>query len=159
MTTLVRPSRYAFAALGWALVAAIVVQVYLIGLGLFGSSDFRAVHANVGWILHIAPVIVLVAAAAAGAGRTPIRVAAGMAILIWFVPILAVLRDGSPVIAALHPVAAVGAFGLAIAVAQGATRLLDQTEARATPVLDWVVVAVVVAILLFLSFSGSPEPA
>jgi hypothetical protein len=50
------------------------------------------------------------------------------------------------------------AFSLAIVVARGATNLAGGAEGRATTVREWLFVAVVVAVLLFLSFSGSPEP-
>jgi hypothetical protein len=39
------------------------------------------------------------------------------------VPILPLLRDGTPVLAALHPVGAILAFWLAIVVARGAASL------------------------------------
>lgn len=156
---MVRAAGYAYVALAWALVAAIVLQVFFIGLGLFGSPEYREVHVNFGWLLHLAPLIVLVAAAAAGAGRGSILLAAGMAVIIWFVPILAVLRGGAPIVAAFHPVIALLSFWLAYVVARRATDLTGQTDTRATPLREWAVVAVVVVVFLFLSFSGSPEPA
>ena len=155
---LIRAARYSYAALAWAFVAAIVLQVFFIGLGLFENSEFRTLHINVGWILHLAPLLVLVAAAAGGAGRREILVVTAMAVLVWFLPILAALRSTIPLAAAFHPLSAMVAFSLAILVARGATNLAAGTEARATPIREWLLVAVVVAVLLFLSFSGSPEP-
>jgi len=156
---MIRVAQYGYATLAWALVAAIVLQVFFIGLGLFAGSEYVSVHRDFGWILHLAPVLVVVAAAAAGAGRTGILWAIALAIVIWLVPILAVLRDGAPAVAAFHPVLAVSAFGLSVAVAIAAFRLARSGESSTTSRWQWLLVVVVVALILFLSFSGSPEPA
>jgi uncharacterized membrane protein len=153
-----RVARYSYVALAWAFVGAIALQVLLIGLGLFANSEFRTLHVNVGWILHVVPLVVVVASAAAGAGRRRILLATAMALLIWLVPILAAVRSSAPILGAFHPLAAMVAFSLAIVVARGATNLAGGAEGRATTVREWLFVAVVVAVLLFLSFSGSPEP-
>jgi uncharacterized membrane protein len=155
---MIRIARYSYVAVAWAFVAAIAIQVLLIGLGLFANSEFRTLHVNVGWILHVVPLVVLVAAAAAGAGRRGILLAAAMAVLIWLVPILAAVRSTAPLLGAFHPLGAMVAFSLTIVVARGATNLAGGTEGRATTVREWLLVALVVAVLLFLSFSGSPEP-
>jgi hypothetical protein len=154
----IRVARYSYVALAWAFVAAIVLQVFFIGLGLFANSEFRMLHVNVGWILHLVPLVVLVAAAGAGAGLRGILLATAMAVLIWLVPILAALRSTAPLLGALHPLSAMVAFSMAIFLARGATNLAGGTAGRATTVREWLLVAVVVAVLLFLSFSGSPEP-
>ncbi len=158
---MVRAARYAYLALAWAFMAGVVLQVFFIGLGLFASSEYRGVHAYFGWsILHLSPLIILVAAPLARAGRTRILQAAALAVTVWIVPILAALRADAPVAAALHPVGALLAFWLAIVVARGATRLLPSTASEAVPTRgELVVVAAVVVILLILSFSGSPTEA
>ena len=156
---MIRIAQYSYAALAWALVLAIVLQVFFIGLGLFASSEYVALHVEFGWILHFAPVLVVIAAAAAGAGRARIAGAIAMAIVIWFVPILAVLRDGAPLVAAFHPVVAVSAFLLAVAVALAAFRLAREGDTSATTVWQWLLVVAVAAVILFLSFAGSPDAA
>jgi hypothetical protein len=156
---MVRTARYAYAALAWAFLAGVVVQVFFIGLGLFDGADYRQLHADFGWtILHLAPLLILVAAPFARAGRTRIVQAVALAITVWVVPILAAVRADAPVVAALHPVGALLAFWLAIVVARGATTLVRSTDAETTVPTrtEWAVLAAVVAILLFLSFSGSP---
>jgi hypothetical protein len=159
---MVRVARYAYAALAWAFVAGVVVQVFFIGLGLFDGAEYRQLHADFGWtILHLAPLLIMVAAPIARAGRTRILQSVALAITVWVVPILAAVRADLPMVAAFHPVGALLAFWLAIVVARGATSLVRSTDVEATVPTrgEWAVVAVVVVILLFLSFSGSPTEA
>ncbi len=158
---MVRVARYAYAALAWAFLAGVVLQVFFIGLGLFDGADYRQLHADFGWtILHLAPLLILVAAPLARAGRRRILQAVALAITVWVVPILAAVRADLPVVAAFHPVGALLAFWLAIVVARGATSLVRSTDMEAAPTRgEWAVVAVVVVLLLFLSFSGSPTEA
>jgi hypothetical protein len=155
---MVRGARYVYTALAWAFVTAILLQVYFIGLGLFSSSDYKEIHATFGWLLHLVPPFILLAAALARAGRTWILLTAALAVLIFFVPILAALRADAPMAAAFHPLGAVLALVLAILVARGATSLLRSTDADTpTTVVEWILVAVVVVIYLALSLGGSPE--
>jgi len=154
----IRASRIAYAVLAWAFVAAIVLQVFFIGLGLFVGPENLELHRNFGWILHLAPLLILVAAALARAGRTRILEAAGLVVVIFFVPILAAVRADLPYAAALHPVGALLAFWLAIVIARDATSLVGSTDTEdATSRGEWAMVALLVAVVLFVSLSGSPE--
>ncbi|HJP71173.1 MAG TPA: DUF6220 domain-containing protein [Candidatus Limnocylindria bacterium] len=125
-------ARYAYLVLAWAFVAGVVIQVFFIGLGLFAGSENIELHVTLGWILHLAPLLILAAAALARAGRRRILEAATLAAVVFVVPILALLRDGAPVFAALHPVGAIFSFWLAIVVARGATSLRG-SEGAALP--------------------------
>jgi hypothetical protein len=155
---MVRGAQYLYVALAWAFVAGIVLQVYFIGLGLFVSSVDRELHRNFGWILHLVPPFILLAAAFARAGRTRILQTTALAVTIFIVPILAAIRADAPLVAAFHPVGAVLAFLLAVVVARGATSLFRSPDSEtSTTIGQWVLVALVVVILLGLSLSGSPE--
>ena len=155
---MIRGARYLYAALAWAFVAGILLQVYFVGLGIFAGKENLDLHASFGWILHLGPLPVLVIAALARAGRARILQATALAVTIFFVPILAAVRADLPLLAAIHPVGALVAFWLAILVARGATSLAGTSDADTrTPVRDWVLVALVVLIVLVLSFSGSPN--
>ncbi|HYN63402.1 MAG TPA: DUF6220 domain-containing protein [Candidatus Limnocylindrales bacterium] len=155
---MVRSVRYVYAALAWAFVAAVILQVFFIGLGLFVSPDDKELHRNFGWILHLVPPFILLAAALARAGRTRILQTTALAVTIFIVPILAAIRADAPLAAAFHPVGALLAFWLAIVVARGATSLVRSPDTDAsTTIGEWVLVALVVIVLLGLSLSGSPE--
>ncbi len=131
---MVRGARYAFVVLAWAFVAGVILQVFFIGLGLFVSPKNLELHVAFGWsVLHLFPILILIAAALARAGRTLILQAAALAVLIFFVPALPLLRTDMPMLAALHPVGAVLGFWLATVLARGATRLVRGTEAAAPP--------------------------
>ena len=125
---MVRGARYAYVALAWAFVAGVILQVFFIGLGLFVGRENLALHVNFGWLLHLGPLPVLVAAAFARAGRTQIMQTAALAVLVFFVPILAAVRTDLPFVAAFHPVGAVLGFWLATAVARRATALAGRTD-------------------------------
>jgi hypothetical protein len=155
---MVRAARFVYAALAWAFVVAILVQVYLIGLALFVSSSYREVHATFGWLLHLTPPFIVLAAAFARGGRKLILQTSALTVLFFFVPILAAIRADVPLAAAFHPVGAVLAFVLAIVVARNATSLVRSTDADIpTSRAEWILVALIAVIYLFLSLSGSPD--
>ena len=155
---MIRGARYAYVALAWAFVAGILVQVFFIGLGLFVKPQNFDLHVNFGWLLHLGPLLVLAAAALAGAGRTRILQASALAVIFFIVPILAAIRADSPWAAAFHPVGALLGFWLATFVARGATSLFRSTDpATRTTRGDWLLVVLVILVILFLSFSGSPS--
>jgi hypothetical protein len=155
---MIRGARYVYAALASAFVVGILVQVYFIGLALFVSSGYREVHATFGWLLHLAPPFILLAAAFARGGRNVILRTSALAVWFFFVPILAAFKADAPLTAAFHPVAAVLAFVLAIVVARDATGLLrSRGPDPSTTRTEWILVAVIVVIYLVLSLSGSPE--
>ena len=155
---MIRGARFAYAALAWAFVAAIVLQVFFIGLGLFVGPENLELHRNFGWILHLAPLPILVAAALARAGRTRILQAAGLVVLIFFVPILAAVRADLPYAAALHPVGALLAFWLGTVIARDATRLVGSTDTEdVTSRAEWALVVLLVGLVLLVSLTGSPE--
>ena len=156
--TMIRGARYVFAALAWAFVVGILVQVYLIGLALFVSSSYREVHATFGWLLHLTPPLILLAAAFARGGRKVILQTSALTVLFFFVPILAAIKADLPLAASFHPVGAVLAFVLASVVARDATGLVRSADADITTSrVEWILVAVIAVIYLGLSLSGSPD--
>src|SRR4051794_20939482 len=102
---------YGILAMLWAL--AVVVQVFLAGLGIFGATSFDA-HKSFGGILHgITVLLVILAIAGPRTGRD-IGMAVGLLILVTIQISLVGARDSAPGLAALHPVLAFVVLGLAV---------------------------------------------
>jgi uncharacterized protein DUF6220 len=129
---MVRYVRLAFAGVAWLFVALVIVQVFLIGLGLFGDPAFRQTHREFGftWI-GLGALALLLVAIAARPGRAHLLPVVVLFILYIVQTSLPGLRDSYPAIAALHPVLALGIFVLSIRIATAATQLAR--EAQATP--------------------------
>ena len=115
-------ARYAYLLLAWAFVVGVIIQVFLIGLGLFADSGAVKLHIDFGYILHLFPLLIVTAAAVARAGRRRILQAVALAAIVFVVPLLPSLSGSAPIVAALHPVLAMLAFGAAVGVAIAATR-------------------------------------
>lgn len=120
---MVRAARLVFAGAGWILFAALILQVFLAGVGLFVSGDSFAAHRDLGWILHLSPILVLLLAWAARAPRGTILMAVGLLVVMLFQPFLPGLRDSLPLVAALHPVNALAIVAFSWEVARRATVL------------------------------------
>jgi len=128
---MVRASRSVYLVLAWAFLLGLVAQVFLIGLGLFDDAEFRKVHANFGWILHLAPILILPFAYLSRAGREHWLWALALVGVVFLVPIFAVMRDSNPTLAALHPVSAVIAFAVACVVAWNSVRAVRMRDVPA----------------------------
>jgi hypothetical protein len=151
----IRAARYTYAVVAWAMVAAMILQVFFIGLGLFDGSEKLELHRTFGWILHLVALIVPITAALAAAGRARILLAIVLAAMVWVVPILAALRSDAPLVAAFHPVGALLTFWLATVVARGASGLVRATDTSArTALVDWTAVAVLAVLWVATSFGG-----
>lgn len=124
-------ARYAYLILAWAFVAGVLVQVFLAGLGLFDDPGSLQLHVDFGWILHLFPILIVIAAAVARAGGRRILQAVGLAVIVFVVPILVLFRESAPALAALHPVLALLAFGAGVGVAIAATRFVQMGRAGA----------------------------
>ena len=124
-----RAARYAYAGLALAFLVGLLVQVFLIGLGLFAGREGTEAHRTLGWILHLIPLLILGAAALSRAGRRHWRWALGLALVVFVVPVLPSMARDLPVVAALHPVGALVAFWLSTVVARNALDAMRQPDA------------------------------
>jgi hypothetical protein len=102
---------YGFLALLWA--AAVVLQVFFAGLGIFGASSYKT-HTDFGGILHGFTALLLILAIIGPRTGRDIGMAAGLVILVTVQIGLVGARDDAPGLAALHPVLALFALGLAV---------------------------------------------
>jgi hypothetical membrane protein len=101
---------YGALAMLWAL--AVVVQVFLAGLGIFGATSFDP-HESFGFTLHAILVLLVILAIAGPRTGRDIGMAAALFILVTIQIVLVSARDDAPGLAALHPVLALFAMGLA----------------------------------------------
>ena len=124
-------ARYAYLVLAWAFVVGVLLQVFFAGLGLFDDPGLMQLHVNFGWIVHLFPILIVIAAAVARAGRRRILQAVALAAIVFVIPLLPMLRESAPAVAALHPVLAMLAFGAAVGVAIVATRFVRIGPAEA----------------------------
>jgi heme A synthase len=120
---------HAAAALLW--VGAIVVQVFLAGqaiANLGGSGDFSA-HTGFGYTIGIVQLVVVLTAVLARMPRRDIGISVGILGLYIVQTILPVMKDSSPVIAALHPLNAMILFAVSIWYARHAWRAMSAGSA------------------------------
>ena len=119
--------RVGFAIVAWLFVAAVVYQVFLAGVGLFvPGADKFADHRAFGWMLHIAPLVVLLFAWGAHPGRTTMWLSGLLLLLVGIQPFLPLMRSDMPFAAALHPVNALAIFAVGLTIARRATSLARQ---------------------------------
>jgi hypothetical protein len=101
-----RGAWYAYVGLIWLFLAALVVQTFLAGVGLFGAGDMEA-HILVGWFLHLPVALILVAALVARVGRPTIWWVLALFVSGVVQPLLPGFRGDLPWLAALHPLNAI----------------------------------------------------
>src|SRR4029078_7206741 len=102
---------YCWLALVWA--GLVVLQVFFAGLGIFGASSFDT-HEAFGNVLHALTALLLLLAIAGPRTGRDIGMAAGLFILVTIQIGLVSARDDAPGLAALHPVLALFALGVAV---------------------------------------------
>ena len=86
------------------LVAGLVTQIFLAGLGVFRSSESFLTHRDFGYMLELLPILLLVLGLIAGLGRRMALLAAAIFGLFLLQSVFVVLRESAPEVAALHPV-------------------------------------------------------
>jgi hypothetical protein len=91
-------------ALAWLLVAGLVVQVFLAGLGVFKGPASFVTHRDWGYLLELLPFLLLIVGLVARLGRRPALLAAGIFGLFILQSVFVAVRDTTPEVAALHPV-------------------------------------------------------
>jgi hypothetical protein len=91
-------------AVAWLLVAGLLVQVFLAGMGVFAPAGEFETHRQFGYTLTLLPVILIVTSLVGGFGRSEAIAAAVMLGQFILQSVLVSLRDSTPAIAALHPV-------------------------------------------------------
>lgn len=125
--------RYLFAAVAVVFVVGVVVQVFLAGVGLFGAGDMAG-HVDFGYLLSGIPLLALLLARPARAGRRTAALCAGLLVATQVQTFLPLLRGDAPFVAALHPVNAQLLFGFGLMVARRGLALARMSGDTQTPV-------------------------
>jgi hypothetical protein len=86
------------------LVAGLVVQVFLAGLGVFRSAESFLTHRDWGYLLEVLPILLLVFGLVGRMGRRVVLLAAGIFVLFLLQSVFVLIRTNAPEVAALHPV-------------------------------------------------------
>lgn len=124
---MVSGARYVYLGLVGLYLAGILVQVFLAGTGLFGAAKDFEPHIGLGWILHLVPVLLLIAAAVGRVGRLLLWWTTALLLVQFIQPILPSLRADLPWAAALHPVLALIVFWLALTIGLKAWQLVQES--------------------------------
>jgi hypothetical protein len=99
-----RPLAALYAIAASLLVAGLVLQVFLAGLGVFDDPTFFLTHRDTGYALEGLAFFVIVFAAISRAGRGQVGHAALIFGLFLLQSAFVALRESAPAVAALHPV-------------------------------------------------------
>ena len=130
---MVAGARWVYLALVWIYLAAILWQVFLAGVALFSGNPSFEAHRNLGYLLHLVPVLLLIVAAVARVGRATILWNVALLVVQGVQPLLPSVRNYLPWAAALHPVLALVIFWLALTIGLRAWRLVREPMAASTP--------------------------
>jgi len=120
-------TRRIFIYASYVLVAAVVVQVLLAGLGVFQSSDWFFWHANVNSIIvFVLPILMLIVGRWAGLSRRAIFLTAAVPVLVIFQSVFLIPyhMNASGLLRAIAGLHVVNAFAIFYA----AMLLLDETR-------------------------------
>ncbi|MGH2356891.1 MAG: DUF6220 domain-containing protein [Candidatus Limnocylindria bacterium] len=128
--------RLVYAAAAWLFVGAVVVQVFLAGLGLFAGAENFELHAFFGFtVVHLISLLLVILGALGRVGRRNIWLAVLLFVLIGVQVSLPGLRADLPLVAAIHPANALLIFWLGLHIALRARRVIGapSVEAKQMP--------------------------
>ena len=123
--------RKVFAGLAWVYLAAVVVQIFLAGLGLPQlGGEGMGIHAEFGYTaVHMTPILLILLAAVSRAGSSLIWWTVATAVVAFMQPIWVTAFQGE-VLASIHVLGAIVLLALGYHVARLAT---GRVRAESTP--------------------------
>jgi hypothetical protein len=113
-------TRTAYLVVAMLLVAGLVTQVFLAGLGVFKGPASFSTHRDFGYMLELLPFLLFLLAILGRLGRRAVALPAAIFGLFILQSVFVALRSDAPEIAALHPVNGFLITFLAIVVARDA---------------------------------------
>jgi len=129
MSTLTIAARYVYIGLAWLFLVAITVQVLIAGLAIFGDPRDITLHRDLGYVLHLSPVLILIAAAVGRVGLTTLLWVGALVVVTLIQPLLPSIGSDNALVAALHPVLALVIFAIAARLAWASPALLPGRQA------------------------------
>lgn len=111
--------------LAWVIVAVVIAQFFLAGLGIFRATSFTA-HQRTGYLAIGLTLVLLLLALAGWLGGLRIGLSA---LLLVLTIIQSLLPKGPSLVAALHPVNALLILGVAVMLAQPGTMIGTRSRA------------------------------
>lgn len=114
--------RYLFVALAGLFVIGVAYQVFLAGMAVFGAGRWGD-HVDFGYLVTAVPLLLIIVALIARAGRSTVWLAVGTLIVAQVQTILPWFKNDVAWISALHPVNAMLIFGLGVLIARRALAL------------------------------------
>ena len=117
-------ARKFFVGFAWLFVLAVAIQFLLAGLGVLGGESIEA-HRQWGFIvLHLIPILMLIAAIVGRMGRTVLGLTAALFLLVFLQPLFADPELDPRWLRSLHVLNALFIFALGYRLAQRGTRTL-----------------------------------
>ncbi len=124
--------RQTYAVFTWMFFAAVIVQFFLAGLGVFVSPEDFGIHAIFGSIILLVGILALLVSFAAGLPRRTIGLTALLPLLVIVqVALVEIGRVTTPVLAAFHVINALVIFSLSGYVALQARGVFASRESAA----------------------------
>ena len=115
-------ARKIFVGLAWLFVLAVAIQFFLAGLGVLGGESLEA-HRQWGFIvLHLLPILMIVATIVGRMGRTVIGLTVLLFLLVFVQPLFADPGLDPRWLRSLHVVNGLFIFALGSYLAQGGTK-------------------------------------
>jgi len=130
-----QPLRYLFVVLAVLFVAGVAYQVFLAGMAVFGAGQWSN-HVDFGYLVTGIPLLFIVAALLARAGRATVWLTVGTLIVAQVQTILPWFKEDLPWVSALHPVNAMVIFGLGVVIVRRAVALARSVAAAPEPGAD-----------------------
>ncbi|MCD6020454.1 MAG: hypothetical protein K0R20_164 [Actinomycetia bacterium] len=113
--------------LAWLFVLAVAIQFLLAGLGVLGGQSME-LHRQWGFVvLHLVPILMLIAAIVGRMGRSVIAPTVGLIVLVFLQPLFADAQLDPRWLRGLHVLNALFIFFLGHHLAQRATRTVRAT--------------------------------
>jgi hypothetical protein len=133
--------RSVFRVLAWLFVVALIIQVYLAGLGVFqfrnftfgeeGARSFFGLHIEFGWLLGLVSIFMLLLALLARYPRPVIGRTLGLFALMVVQSLILWIDQDAALIRALHPVNAIVLGWMAVSLATRASRTEEEQDEEA----------------------------